>query len=79
MLEGVEPSERVTKLIARLDERFDERGNTCHVCNAHEKAAWVRETVWLEKIELLVFLCDVCGNVRLHAATVLERVPPNES
>jgi hypothetical protein len=75
----VEPSERVTHLIARLDERFHERGNTCEVCNAYEKAAWVRETMHLEKMEVLVFVCNVCGNVRLHAARVLERISPNES
>jgi len=74
----LEPSERVTQLIARLDERFHERGNTCEICNSHERMAWVSNTMRIGSMEVLVFLCDVCGNVRLHAATVLEREPSDK-
>jgi DNA-directed RNA polymerase subunit M/transcription elongation factor TFIIS len=76
-MDPLEPSERVTHLIARLDERFDERGNTCNVCG-HYAWGWVSETISIDKMETLVFLCPNCGNVRFHAAVVLEHEPPHE-
>jgi hypothetical protein len=74
----MEPSERVTHLIARLDERFHERGNTCEVCDHQNDWGWPQNTIHVGGQEMLFTLCRNCGLVRMHAAIILEGVASDE-
>jgi hypothetical protein len=74
----LEPSERVTQLIARLDERIGVRGTTCEACGEHQNWGWANNTVRIGGQETLLILCRRCGLLRFHAASILDVVgiPP---
>ena len=80
----VEPSERTTRLLVRLDERLAGRPPaTCVACGGTQ---WVLfdKPVFLqaahvkygEGYEVLPYACAHCGWLRLHAARTLD--PTNE-
>lgn len=70
---ALEPSERVTELIARFDERIEARGEVreaCEVCG-FQRWMWMQDTIVVGETEMLVFFCRWCGHVRYHVAAVL--------
>jgi hypothetical protein len=88
ILGRMEPSERVTELINRFDERCDGRGTPCEVCGWEGGFVWVDKTIYVglpettsrpKGLETLAFMCRRCGNLRFHAAVILEMKHPNES
>jgi RNase P subunit RPR2 len=61
----MEVSERVAQLVARLDELSLASAETCTVCGT---AKWrlMRNTVRLDRTEMLAYYCRGCGFMRFH-------------
>jgi hypothetical protein len=67
------PSQRVTQLVARLDESTLASAEACNVCGFE---GWrpLPDTLRVDGAEMLAYYCRECGFVRLHYVVPFEVV-----